>query len=514
MACPVGDELQLGLECVAALPDGRVLLLGWARALADAEATLRLEVPGEQPAWPIEHIRFHPRPDPQQPEDAAPSGSFVLLAPHPPPGARLVLQSGAASVSVTMEEASGEEASGEDGLSRTLANWPMASGFALLRDSTSNPALQNLLGWQQRPFGAFAEWIGGLNPVRGRMVENAPELEEAETLTSLAGEVMVVVRGSTLFPPEAQMEVVPIGLRPDATGRTQAVAVPLLDWHVMALPQALVGHGRIDPAWLDRLSVLDLVVHVQPRADLSHWLRCRPRAATVPDLLDSICRTTPFAEPTEASGAAALDLLRLIAARREAFLTPMLASLAAQRAAPDAAGFLPRLGLILGADDPVAARLFQVTAPEFEARCDRLLVMGDAAAEVAQPFARRGRIPVAVGAAAVLALRQAAGRAGVLAVEAPRFAAAVAAGRPAEAFSHPLGAAELARLLALHAAAGCEAALSDSLARLLRLQRLRPGEPAFLPVQRGWSSPHAAEVVNGHLARLWSIGLTETAGND
>lgn len=498
--------LQLGLACEVALHGGGRLLLGSARAPSEEPAALRLEAPDGQPC-PIAQIRFHPDPTPS--DSPHPTCLFALISGPVPSGARLVLQAGDRRIDIATE------GPGEAALAGTLAAWPAEAGFTLLADAATNPALQPLLDWQQHPFGAFGEWLGGLNPVRGRMTENVAEIEEAETLTSLAGEVMVVVRGSASFPPGARLELVALGQRPngtaDAAGRAEPVAVPLRDWQMVALPQALVGQGRIDPAWLDRLSMLDLVLRVQLRPDLVHFLRCRPRAATVPDLLDSICRTTPFAEPTDAAGAAALDLLRLVVARREAFLAPPLASLAAQRPAPDAAGHLPRLGLILGADDPLAARLFQVTAPEFEGRCDRLLVMGDAAEAVAQPFIRRGRIPVSLGAAAVQALREAAGRAGLLAVEAPRFAAAVAAGQPATAFSHPLGAAELARLLALHAAAGCEPALADSLARLLRLYRTQPGEPAFLPVQRGWSSPHAAEVVNAHLARLWTTGQAEAA---
>jgi len=500
-----GEALQLVLDCDVALHGGGRLLLGSARAPAGAEATLSLEAPGGQPR-PIVQIRFHPetRQPATEPDSPHPSHLFTLVTEALPPGTRLVLQAGDGRTDIAAE------GPGESALAGLLAAWPVEAGFALLADCATSPAFQPLLGWQQRPFGGFGDWLGELNPVRGRMVEAVAEIEEAETLTSPAGEVMVLVRGSTSFAPGARLEMVALGQRPDASGRAEPVAVPLLDWHVATLPQALVGRARIDPAWLDRLSLLDLVLRVQPHPGITHFLRCRPRAATVPDLLDSICRTTPFAEPADDTSAAALDLLRLVVARREALWTPTLASLAAQRASPGAAGHLPRLGLILGADDPLAARLFQVTAAEFEARCDRLLVMGDAAEAVAQPFIRRGRIPVTLGAAAVQALREAAGRAGVLVVEAPRFAASVAAGQPGAAFSHPLGAADLARLLALHASAGCEPALADSLARLLRLHRRQPGEPAFLPVQRSWSSPYAAEVVNAHLARLWCIGLAET----
>jgi hypothetical protein len=184
--------------------------------------------------------------------------------------------------------------------------------------------------------------------------------------------------------------------------------------------------------------------------------------------------------------------------------------LAAGEASPPP-GAAPRLALILGADDPTAARLFHVTAAEFERRCDRLLVMGEAADEVAQVFARRGRIAVTVGPEAALALRDAAGQQGILAVEAARYAEAVAAGRPEQALARPLGPAELARLLTLHAVAGCGPSLADSLARLLRLRDAGPGTAAFAPVPRAWSSTHAADLVNDHLARLWMVGAAPAA---
>lgn len=501
MADPFGEGARLGLDCVATLPDGQALLLGWARAEAGAE--LVLEAGEDQPADAslIAHASFHPRPDLNAAGDNPPLG-FLLLATQLPPACRLLLRSGRHVTALEVSEDAGD-------LTSALGTLPMEAGFTLLRDCAALPGLAPLLTRLPHPLGIFADWLTRLNPVRGKIPQNEPGLEEAESLLSLSGEVMVVIRGRAAFPPHAEMEALPFGLRTDATGRATAVSLPMRDWQVTVLPQAIIGHGHIDPGWADRLSVLDLAVRVQ--AWDSHWLRCRPRATTVPDLLDAVCRTTPFADTMPSAGAAALDQLRLLVARREAHFTPLLATLAAQRAAPDAAGHLPRLGLVLGADDPLAARLFQVTAAEFEGRCDRLLVMGEAAEDVAQVFQRRGRLPVAVGAAAVEALRTAAGRSGVLAVEAPRYAEAVARGRPGEAFSRPLGATDLVRLLALHGAAGCDPAISDTLARLLRLSRLRPGEPAFLPANQGWSSPHAAEVVNAHLARLWSIGLTEAA---
>jgi hypothetical protein len=148
-----------------------------------------------------------------------------------------------------------------------------------------------------------------------------------------------------------------------------------------------------------------------------------------------------------------------------------------------------------------------VTAAEIEGRCEQLLVLGDAAAEVAEVFARRGRVPVQAGPSAILALREASGRCMVLPIEAPRFAEAIARGGLAEAIPPPLGSLDLALLAALHAAAGCEGSISDSLARLLRLRRASPGEPGFLPVKRGWAGAAAANLINRHLERLWQTGL-------
>jgi hypothetical protein len=117
---------------------------------------------------------------------------------------------------------------------------------------------------------------------------------------------------------------------------------------------------------------------------------------------------------------------------------------------------------------------------------------------------------VLVGVEAAQSLREAAGRAGILAVDAAAYAEAIAAGTPEAAFSRPLDAGEVARLLALHAVAGCAPALTDSLQRLLRARRgASSAEARFAPIQRPWSNRHAADIVNAHLQRLWATGSPE-----
>jgi hypothetical protein len=341
--------------------------------------------------------------------------------------------------------------------------------------------------------------------LRGRLADHG-RFAELEAVSTAAGEVLVMLRAAAALPAEATLSASAIAwLRGEPDAPPEPVLVPLADWHAARLPAALAGYGRVEPGLLDRLQAIELVIRAEPQPGEDVWLRCQPTAGTVPDLLDAAGRTLAgsIALPVEAAATAGLDLLRQIAARREAAFGPTLAALAAPAPA-DGVRHLPRLALILGADDPAAGRLFHVTADAFERRCDTVLVMGAAADDVAQALARRGRLRVLVGVEAAQALREAAGRAGIIAIEAAAFAEAVIAGTPEEAFARPLEAADVARLLALHAAAGCAPALGDSLQRLLRARR----DPAlrFAPVQRPWRNRHAAEAATAHLQRLWAAG--------
>jgi hypothetical protein len=357
--------------------------------------------------------------------------------------------------------------------------------------------------------------------VRGR-ADNFGLLAEVEALSAGSGEVLVMLRAATAIPRDAEIGAAVIGwLRGEAGALAEPVLLPLADWHGTRMPAALGGYGRLEPAVLDRLQSVEVIVRAELRPGEEVWLRCQPGPATVPELLDAACRTTAaaLALPVEAAASAGLDLLRQVLARREAAFAPMLGALATHGAPAEAgAGRLPRLALILGADDPMAGRLFHVAAAEFERRCDTVLVLGAAADDVAQAFARRGQVEVMVGVEATQALREAAGRAGIIAVDAAAFADAVAAEAPERAFSRPLDAGEVARLLALHAVAGCAPALTDSLQRLLRARRdggsreARGHQPGrFTPVQRAWGNRHAAELVNAHLQRLWSAGAAPAA---
>jgi hypothetical protein len=495
------QTLQLGVDCAAMLSPRRGVAYGWAMTPREGgtELSVSAGVPGD---CQIEHCSFHPRPDvvASDPRRAVVNGfTLVFETPEEPEELVLTLATAAGLLRADLRDPRTEA-----NLFKATADRAWRVTFGLLREAATTPVLAELLRYQGRPFGAFADWMARLPLLRGR-AENLGGIAEAEALAAPSGEVLVMLRAAAAMPPEAELSAAVIGwLRDAADGLPEPVPLGFVDWHAARLPAALAGYGRLDPALLDRLQALEVIVHAVRRDGDESWLRCQPAGVTVPELLDATCRSAAAALtlPVEAAASAGLDLLRQVIARREAAFGPALGALVGAEAAE--AGRLPRLALILGADDPAVVRLFHVTVEEFERRCDTLLVMGSVADDVAQCFARRGRLRVLVGVEAAQALREAAGRAGILAVDAAAFAAAVIAGRPAVAFSRPLEAAEVARLLALHGIAGCTGSLTDSLQRLLRLRRAAPGEAPFAPVQRAWTNRHAAEQVNAHLQRLWT----------
>jgi hypothetical protein len=501
------DSLQLGLDCVAMLSPTQAVVYGWAMTPRGVGTDLAV-VAGLEGECAIGHCSFHPRKDvvPADPRAAEVNGfTLVVEVPEDAPALELTLAAGALLLRADMLDARVET-----DLFKATADRSWSATFALLRDALSTPALTSLLRYQGRPFGAFAEWLARMPVLRGR-AQGIVNFAEAEALSAPSGEVLAMLRAPGLLPREASVDAIALGWLRAGDGLVEPALLPLADLHTARLPAALGCYARLSPAVLDRLQGVELLVQAVPRQGEAAWLRCQPASVTVPELLDGACRTIPehLALPVEAAGAVGLEMLRQVIARREAAFGPTLHALAS----PDAAGGsgLPRLALLLGADDPSAARLFHVAAQEFERRCDTVLVMGTAAEDVVQAFARRGRIATLAGIAAAEALREAAGRAGVLAVEASAFAEAVIAGRPGDAFAHPLSPGDTARLLSLHAVAGCATPLADSLQRLLRARREGVADSRFRPVQRPWSNRHAGELVNAHLQRLWAAGTTSAA---
>jgi hypothetical protein len=497
------DTLQLSLDCVAMLSPRRGVAFGW--AMAPRGAAIELSVATPEGECPIRHCSFHPRRDvPAVPQEAAISGfTLVFDQPVEPDALELTLGAGPLLLRADMRDRRLET----DLCKATLDRAPEIN-FALMQAAAGDPVLGSLLRHGGRPFGVFADWIATLPLLRNRAQEIGG-LSETEALATAAGEALVMLRGASALDSEATIDALAIGWLRDADGIAEPMVLPLADRHATRLPAALAFYARIESAVLERLHALELILRAEPRPGEETWLRCQPASATVPELLDAASRGTAasLALPSQAATTPGLDLLRQVIAHREAAFAPTLAALAApQPMAEPAATTLPRLALILGADDPAAARLFHVTAQLFESRCDSVLVMGSAAEEVVQAFVRRGRLEVLAGPDATQTLREAAGRAGILVLEAAAFADAVISGTPERAFAQPLEAADLARLLALHTVAGCAPSLADSLQRLVRARRA--GTQPFAPVRQSWANRHAAELANAHLERLWAIGAT------
>jgi hypothetical protein len=486
MFVALDETLQLNLDCMAMLAPGRAVVHGWAMTPRDGGTELSVSA-GPAGECPVLQCAFHPHPAirPADPARAEAHGfTLVFDVPEEPDALVLTLAAGPALLRADLRD----PRIGTD-LARTIAERDWGANLETLRDAAGSAVLAGLLDWGGRPFGAFAEWLARLPVLRGRAQDVGP-LAEVEALAAPSGELLLMLRAASPLPPGGTLEVAAIGWRRDAPGGP--VALPLAEWHTVALPTALGGYARLDPALHDRLQAVEIVLRASPRPGEEVWLRCQPAPATVPELLAATCR-----------GTGGLDLLQEAVRRREAAFAPALEALGALAGIGPTAR-PPRLALILAADDPAALRLFHVTADAFERRCDRLLVLGAVAEQVAEIFARRGRIPVATGPEANDLLRDAAGRAGVLAVEAAAFATSVAEGRTEEAFASPLEAAEVARLLGLHAVAGCAAPLADSLLRLLRLRRAPAGETPFAAATPAPGNRQAAEMVNAHLRRLWA----------
>jgi len=496
------DTLQLALDCVAMLGDGRGIAYGWAMTPRGVATRLGVTA-GYDADCVIEHCSFHPRPDVAPPDPGLTQvNGFTLIfeAPEDLRGLALTLAAGEHDLRADLDDPGIDT-----GLGSATADRCWGITLRLMRETAGTPAMASLLRHQGKPFGAFAEWVARL-PLVQDSTRDFRALAEVEATTTAAGEALVMLRAPTALPPEASIEAALVcWLRGEDHALPDPIPVRPLDSHAARLPAALGFYARIDPGLLDRLVGIELILRAEIRPGEDIWARIQPSPGTVPDLLDMASRTTAakLALPLEAAASAGLDLLRQVVARREAAFAPTLAALSAP-ATPRQPGRLPRLALIVGADDPAAARMFHVTAAAFEARCDTVLVMGSAADDVAETFRRRGKLRVLAGVEAAQTLRDAAGCAGIVAVDAAAFAEAVIAGDPDAAFASPLDPAEVARLLALHAAAGCAPALADSLQRLLRARH--GADARFTPVQRAWSNRHAADLANAHLQRLWASG--------
>jgi hypothetical protein len=463
MLVKAGDLLRLNLDCVAMVEPRVALLIGWALTPRGAPSELAVEDHGQP--LDIAHVSFHPRPDLQPPDAGMASASgFVMLVRGLPEGMRaeLVLRCGPTSMSLDLAG----PAVARDPLA-TIAGLSWAVALGLFQDVATMAALGPLLGWQGRRGGIFAEWLGRLPLIAGRAAPFGA-LAEATALASPAGDVLL--RFALPGLPASQ---------------PMAACIALMD-HAAQVPGESLGFARAGQAavWL-RLPApplggaarVDLVVNLDLLPGQPLWMRVQPRLVPATLLLTALA---------EAAGGLGHDVpapLADILARREAAFLPRLRATAP---VPPPGG-KPAL-LLLGLDDPQAVRLLQAEAARLEARFSEALLLGEAAEAAARMLARRGRLPVRVGAEARAAL---AGPlpGGALPLDMLDFAEAVIAGTPDAAFGARLDEAQLARRLALHGMVGAELAPGAVLA----------GDPPAIEP----GADQAGIAIGRHLRALW-----------
>jgi hypothetical protein len=488
-----GDAtLQLGLECLAPLSPRRWIAYGVAEAPRGQPGRLSVTA-GAGADCAIEHVAFHPDPAGAGASRARHRFTLVYAVPEGRQAEAVILAAAGATARADLRAPG---LSADLAAATTARDW--SATFALFAACATEPALAPLL--QGGDYGVFAPWLTALPALPGRAGKTGP-FQEIEALCSPAGEMLLVLRGFGPLP-AGTVGRMALAARTDGPGSAPRV-LPLLDVQGGAHLHGLVLYGRVPAELRGRLHAPDLLAEIEAGPGQALRLRAHPRLVAAPDFLDAASRLT--ASPGPQSGALALAgaaLVQGILATREAAFAPLLAA----APWPDARIGAPRTLALLNANDPLAARLFHVTATAIEQRAERLLILGEAAEDIASIFLRRGHLTVETGAAALARLRGAAE--GVIAVEAAHFAEAVIADRLEQAFAEMVDAGALARLLLLHELAGFSLDFDDSLARLLRRDRMaregRGAEAALVPLMRAWSSPLAAERVHDHLARLWA----------
>jgi hypothetical protein len=492
-----GDALlQLGLECLAPLSPRRWIAYGVAEAPRGQPGRLSVTA-GAGADCAIEHVAFHPDPAGSDASRARHRFTLVFAVPEGRQAEAVILTAAGATARADLRAPG---LSADLAAATTARDW--SATFALFAACASEPALAPLL--QGSDHGVFANWLAALPALPGRAGKTGP-FQEIEALCSPAGEFLLVLRG--LGPlPAGTLGRMALAARTDGPGSAPRV-LPLLDAQGGAHLHGLVLYGRVPAELHGRLHAPELLAEIESGHGQSLRLRAHPRLVAAPDFLDAASRLT--ASPGPQSGALALAgaaLVQGILATREAAFAPLLAAAPWPSPPIGAPIGAPRTLALLNANDPLAARLFHVTAAAIEQRAERLLILGEAAEDIAAIFLRRGHLTVETGAAALARLRGA--TEGVIALEAAHFAEAVIADRLERAFAETVDAGALARLLLLHAVAGFSLDFDDSLARLLRRDRMaragRGAEAALVPLMRAWSSPLAAERVHDHLARLWA----------
>ncbi len=481
-----GESFQLGVDCMAAIGEGRYIVFGWHMTPRGLPVEISFAAPDGR-VGRVEYISRHPRLDvtPQDPGAEVVAGfSLVVVAPHAARG--LVLR-------ITAGDASGEADLADPALAdllRATAQRDWGVNFAMMRACMERPDILPLLHYQYRPFGAFAEWMALLPLLQGQG-ENISIVTHAAAATSPAGEVALDLRFIGRSRGTVGVEVLAIAsLHSDDGGPDHTALLPLHDVVTRHVPGASAFYARMDWADVPRLRGLDLVVQVTFDSERV-WLRCQPEPETVPGFLDMLGAAT-------ANQRGGQTLLREAIEKRTTLAQALLQAdqerVADRRAAPERA----ELALV-GVDDAWATRLLHLLAPELEASASAIMLLGPAAEVAEQIFTRRGRVPAMIAShpGAILSRAEAVGADNIIALDIPSLAAASIQGDLARLLRNSRGGG-MRRLLLLHSLAGPTASLGESFARHASMMD-RP----WLPISIHWRNSLGAEWVNEHLEAIW-----------
>lgn len=486
-----GESFQLGVDCVAAIGEGRYVVFGWHMTPRGLPVEISFAAPDGR-VGRVEYISRHARPDvtPQDPGAAVVGGfSLVVMAPHAARG--LVLR-------ITAGDASGQAELADPALADLLRateqrDWGV--NFGMLRDCMERPDILPLLHYQYRPFGAFAGWMALLPLIQGKgKGKNISIVAHVAAAISPAGEVALDLRFIGRSRGTVGVEVLAIAsLRSDDGGPDHMALLPLHDVVTRHLPGASAFYARMDWADVPRLRGVDLVVQVTFDAERV-CLRCQPEAETVPGFLDMLGAAT-------ANQRGGQTLLREVIQKRSILAQALLQADQERGADKRAAPERPELALV-GVDDAWATRLLHLLAPELEASASAIMLLGPAAEVAEQMFTRRGRIPamIAPDPGAMLSQAEAVGADNVITLDIPSLAAASIEGDLARLLRNGRGGG-MRRLLVLHCLAGPTASLGESFARHASMTD-RPDQP-WLPLSIHWRNPLGAEWVTEHLEAIW-----------
>ncbi|WP_421995229.1 hypothetical protein [Roseococcus sp.] len=491
MYISLGENFQLGIDCVAALSDRRHVVFGWHMTPRGTPIELSFATPDGR-FCRTEYISRHARPDVVPPDPgAAIVGGFSLVISAPPlaRGIIMTLTSGSQSGRANLSDASINT-----DLFRGTVERDWGTTFGLLGECRDRPDVLPLMSYQYRPFGAFANWIAQLPLIQGTG-QDMGIVSRLVCSTSPAGEILIDLRFTGRSRSTVSLEAVVVArLRSDDGGPDEIVLLPLADPVLRHAPGSSALYGQLGWEHVGRLRSLDVIVQVLFDAERI-WLRCQPRAETVPAFLDGI-GASPVGRPGQ-------TLLRGVLTRRAAAFRTLVAAEAAGEAAapalPERA--LPEL-VVIGIDDPAAMRLLHLLAPELEAEASSIVLLGAVAETASQIFERRGKIPVEVAEEAGDIMERAAlvGADNLVTLGMARLARAAIEGDLSELIRRSrIGG--LSRLLMLHAMAGPTSELDESLARHAALSE-NPLGP-WDPISRAWQTAIGAEIVNEHLETMW-----------